>query len=123
MTKRPTLIGLPYDASSSYLRGAANAPNVIRAALASPGSNAWTEDGHEIVLGETYVDAGDVDLSPPAEARASIESAIGEIVERGDVPLSLGGDHSVTYPIMRAIARVHPDVTILQIDAHPDLYE
>src|SRR5205085_8790844 len=42
---------------------------------------------------------------------------------RGDIPLSLGGDHSVTYPVMRGIARAHRDVTLLQIDAHPDLYE
>jgi len=121
--KRPTLIGLPYDASSSFLRGAAAAPNVIREAIASPSSNAWTEDGHEIILGETYIDAGDVEMSPLGEARSLIEAAVAAIVDRGDVPLSLGGDHSVTYPVMRAIARRHPGVTLLQIDAHPDLYE
>jgi agmatinase len=121
--KRPTLIGLPYDASSSFLRGAAAAPNVIREAIASPSSNAWTEEGREIVPGETFVDAGDVEMSPLGEARSLIEHAIAAIVDRGDIPLSLGGDHSVTYPVMRAIARAHPGVTLLQIDAHPDLYE
>ena len=37
--------------------------------------------------------------------------------------LSLGGDHAVTYPIMRAYAAKYPDLTIVQFDAHPDLYE
>jgi len=62
-------------------------------------------------------------MSPLGEARSLIEAAVAAIVDRGDVPLSLGGDHSVTYPVMRAIARRHPGVTLLQIDAHPDLYE
>jgi agmatinase len=123
VNKRPTLVGLPYDASSSFLRGAAAAPNVIRDAIASPSSNAWTEDGREVVLGKSYVDAGDVEMAPIGEARALIEAAIADIIGRGDIPLSLGGDHSVTYPVMRAVARAHPNVTILQIDAHPDLYE
>jgi agmatinase len=38
------------------------------------------------------------------------------------VPVALGGDHSVTYPILCAVARVHTDLTILHLDAHPDLY-
>src|SRR2546421_12477329 len=44
----PTLIGLPYDASSSFLRGAAAAPPVIRQALHSPAGNSWTETGVDI---------------------------------------------------------------------------
>ena len=37
--------------------------------------------------------------------------------------LALGGDHSITYPIIRAVAGVHQELTILHIDAHPDLYD
>jgi arginase len=119
----PTLIGLPYDASSSFLRGAAAAPPHIRAALHSPSSNAWSESGLAIVEGRSYVDAGDVALPASDEARPLIEQAIAAIVARGDVPLSLGGDHSVTYPVLRAVGRAHRELTILQIDAHPDLYD
>jgi agmatinase len=119
----PTLIGLPYDASSSFLRGPALAPPLIRAALASPAGNSWSEAGIEIVAGRDYIDAGDVDLSNKATARASIERAIAVIVDRGDRPVSLGGDHSVTYPILRAVARATPELTLVHVDAHPDLYD
>jgi agmatinase len=75
------------------------------------------------VLGDAgLVDAGDLALPDTGDARALIESGIRVILDRGGRPLSLGGDHSVTYPVLRALGpRVH-DLTILQIDAHPDLY-
>jgi agmatinase len=119
----PTLIGLPYDASSSFLRGAAGAPPLIRAALRSPATNAWSESGVEIVAGREYEDVGDVDSSELATVRASIERAIADVLAAGGRPVSLGGDHSVTYPIVRAVARMVPALTIVQVDAHPDLYE
>ena len=119
----PTLGGLPSDASSSFLRGAMAAPPLIRAALTSPATNAWSESGREILAGRDYADAGDVDLSDVATARATIERAIADVVTRGGRPLSLGGDHSVTYPIVRALARETAPRTIVQIDAHPDLYD
>jgi agmatinase len=119
----PTLIGLPYDASSSFLRGAAAAPPLVRAALHSPASNAWSEAGIEVVASRDYADAGDVELRAPSEARPAIERAITSVLANGGRPVSIGGDHSVTYPIVRAIAREVPRFTILQIDAHPDLYD
>jgi agmatinase len=63
-----------------------------------------------------------LDASPTA-ARIQIQNDISAILARGFHPISLGGDHSITYPIMRAIATHHRDVTILQIDAHGDLYD
>ena len=120
---RPTLIGLGYDASSSLLRGAALAPPKIREALHSPAANGWSESGIEVLATDVIDDAGDLALPPTAEARALIERAIREIVERGDRPLSLGGDHSITYATMRGVASRFQNVTIVQIDAHPDLYD
>jgi arginase len=119
----PTLIGLPYDASSSFLRGAAAAPPLVRAALHSPASNAWSESGIEVVAGRDYADAGDVELQEVPDGRETIERAITSVLVNGGRPVSIGGDHSVTYPIVRAIARDVPRFTILQIDAHPDLYD
>src|ERR1041384_7896586 len=113
---RPVLIGLPYDASSSFLRGAAAAPPLIRQAMDSPSSNAWSESGLEIVAGQAFVDAGDGELPPHPNARESIEKAIATIVRRGDIPISLGGDHSVTYPILRAVGPRHDELTVLQFD-------
>jgi agmatinase len=67
-------------------------------------------------------DAGDLQLSAGAAARSEIEAGIAALLQDDRAPLALGGDHSVTYPIVRAIARVHADLTILHVDAHPDLY-
>lgn len=119
----PTLLGLPYDASSSYLRGAAAAPGAIRAALRCDSSNAWSEALRDIGLAERLADAGDLELPPTGEARALIEAGVCRVLERGDLPLSLGGDHSVSYPILRALAPRHPGLSVLHIDAHPDLYQ
>ena len=120
---RPRLIGLPYDASSSFLRGSADAPPLIRAALHSIAGNSWTEQLRDLAGAGGLADAGDLVLSPaPAEARVEIEAGIAALLADGYRPLALGGDHSVTYPVLRAVSRVHAPLTILHIDAHADLY-
>jgi arginase len=118
----PRLIGLPYDASSSFLRGAAEAPALIRAALRSPAGNSYTESLKNIDAPGGLTDAGDATFAPDADPRAVIESAIARVLTDGFMPIALGGDHSVTYPILRAIAQQHKNLTILHIDAHADLY-
>jgi agmatinase len=121
----PTLVGLPYDASSSYQRGPADAPVAIREALWSPSANSWTELGVNIGAEGALTDAGDLELAgcSPASARRTIENGIARLMAMGARPVSLGGDHSVTYPILRAVRPHAPTVTILHIDAHPDLYD
>jgi arginase len=64
-----------------------------------------------------------VDLSDSDTARAAIESAVARVLGAGGRPISLGGDHAVTFPIMRAMRRLHSQLTILHVDAHPDLYD
>lgn len=121
MLNTPQLIGIPYDASSSFLRGSAAAPPLIRAALRSPAGNNFTERGADLAQ---LSDAGDLAVSEdPATARAQIEAGIAAIVGTHLVPIALGGDHSITYPILRAVARQHRSLTILHIDAHGDLYD
>ncbi len=117
----PRLIGLPYDASSSFLRGAAAAPPLIRSALHSTHWNTWTE--HQRDLTGALGDAGDLVLTPGPEACGQIEHGIAELMAGGARPVALGGDHSITYPIVRAVHRLHHRLTILHIDAHPDLYD
>jgi arginase len=119
----PRLIGLPYDASSSFLRGPAEAPPLIRAEIHSPSRNPWTERLHDLSGLPGLSDAGDLALPPNAEARALIEAGIAEQLAAGWRPIALGGDHSVTYPILRAVSQGHRQLTILHIDAHPDLYD
>jgi arginase len=118
----PALLGLPYDASSSYLRGTAGAPPMIRAALRSPSSNNWTEELRDLGADGALGDAGDLALPPDDSARALIEDGVAQLSARARV-IALGGDHSVTYPILRATNRTYRQPTILHIDAHADLYD
>ncbi len=120
MPPAPRLIGLPYDASSSFQRGSADGPRAIREVLASPGTNHWSELGVDT---RSLADAGDLVLGEPAAARAAIEAGIAALLENDGRPIALGGDHSVTYPVVRAVARAHGPVAILHVDAHPDLYD
>ena len=117
----PQLVGIPYDASSSFLRGAAAAPPLIRAAITTPAGNPFSERGADL---SQLPDAGDLKISEePATARAEIQAGIDRILDNRYRPIALGGDHSITYPIMRAVAKYHRGVTILHIDAHGDLYD
>ena len=119
---RPCLLGVPWDRSSSWQSGAAAAPALIRQALWSPSTNSATELGIAIEA-HTLDDAGDLALSDDgAEARAAIERAVQAILAAQGVPVVLGGDHSITYPVLRAF-RGRPVAAILHIDAHGDLYD
>jgi arginase len=117
------LLGIPLDENSSLHRGPAQAPASVRSWLASGTSNWSAEDGTEISEDPRWVDAGDVDLGTGTAAMRDIEGAIDALLARGARVLSLGGDHSVTCPVVRAYARHHPGLSILHFDAHPDLYD
>lgn len=112
---RPTLLGAPFDTHSSYVRGAALGPEAIRDALASGSTNMWSENG--IDLASVLGDAGD------APAQEALAAAVSSLIQIGGIPIILGGDHSITYQVLRAIRPHHPTLTIVQIDAHPDLYD
>jgi arginase len=119
------LIGLPTDSNSSFERGAAGGPAAIRAALFSDRGNMSCENGSEIGVDIHLHDRGDlalsdIDVSADDEI---IRSTIGSVAASGGVPIMLGGDHSVTYPIIAALAAHHGPVHILHFDAHPDLYD
>ena len=122
---RVALLGVCYDGSSSYLRGSAAAPPVIRQALWSEAGNPWTELG--IDLSRAALD-DEGDLVPaedesPAQVRHAIEAAVRGVAESGRWPLVLGGDHSISYPILRGFRPSHPRLSILHFDAHGDLYD
>jgi arginase len=119
---KPALLGIPLDANSSYLRGPAKAPPLIRKAFHSDSSNSWSETGMNVGEPGAFLDAGDVKLPDDIGALELIEQGVGQLVEKGHSPVCLGGDHSVTYPILRAFAKRFPNLTIVHFDAHPDLY-
>lgn len=121
-TGRPVLLGIPYDAGSSYLAGAAAAPPLVRAALTSPAGNGWSERGVEVVCDDGVEDVGDL-VMPPGDPWPTVERRIAGLAASGRPFLALGGDHSVTYPILRGLAGASDKLTVLHIDAHPDLYD
>lgn len=116
------LIGLPTDSNSSFRRGAARAPGLIRAQLSSDHGNAATENGYELGRDIDLRDGGDLALAENAGDDALITAVVAAALAAGEAPLLLGGDHSVTAPILAAIAAHHGPVDILHFDAHPDMY-
>ena len=120
----PTLIGIPLDKNSSYKRGAAEAPGLIREALHSEASNTTTELGVDLGKPGAYGDAGDLELpEDTGEAFQKIENSVDRILQLKQRPVVLGGDHSITYPVVRAFGKHFKELTLIHFDAHPDLYE
>lgn len=121
--KKIAIIGLPYDEQSSFMRGAAGAPSKIREAFHCDSTNRWTESGMD--LGEDGVmdDVGNLILNGSENPLEKIEKAIVELLDQECIPISLGGDHTVTYPIIKAFREKYPKLHVLQFDAHPDLYD
>ena len=118
----PTLLGIPFDAQSSYLRGAGEAPPKIREAMRCDASNRWTETGVDLGVAGIYADAGDLKLADDG-AFTTIEASVEKLLAQNTRPLLLGGDHSITFPIVKAFAKKYPTLTIFHFDAHPDLYD
>ncbi len=112
-------MGFPIDSNSSFLRGPALAPSRIRQVLHSGSDNSSSEDGTN--LEGRWRDLGDVTLGQGETAAEQITKAVNDVLESGAKLLALGGDHSITYPIIRAFAEHHPDLTLLHSDAHSDL--
>lgn len=116
----PALLGIAWDKGSSFQRGPAEAPPAIRAALSSSSSNWWTESLRNLGEPGTLEDAGDLEPGD-ATVREDIERAVHALLLRDRVPILLGGDHSITYPAVRAFRKQAP-FAVLHFDAHPDLY-
>ena len=123
MTYRPSsektfsLLGICWDEKSSFLRGAAKAPPLIREAINSPSANSYSELGTEI--GSHLID--DFGDFVPANY-FDIHQRISNIQQINHL-LVLGGDHSISYPIIKAYFEKGLEFEILQIDAHGDLYD
>src|ERR1044072_567084 len=117
------IIGIRYDENSSFTKGAADAPPQIRAALRSDAWNLTTENGTDLSIDSTFFDAGDIEPVAGSDMMTLIENSIYTLIGDGLTPISLGGDHSITHPIVRAFARKYRDLSILHFYAHPDIYD
>ncbi len=116
-----TLLGIPSDENSSFLKGPAKAPPLIRKALYSESSNLWTETGIDLRSIEIS-DQGDISIESDQNFFKTIKKKTSHLLEKPDIPIILGGDHSITYPIISAFRDHYPQLSILHFDAHPDLY-
>ena len=119
MKRKIALLGIPFDDHSSFQRGTAEAPAAIRTSFYSDSSNSWTENNFDLT--EVMEDAGDIEGSQQ-EIFQSIEGHVAKLLERDEPIVCLGGDHSITFPILKAFHRKYPRLSILHFDAHPDLY-
>ncbi|MBL7870894.1 MAG: agmatinase [Cyclobacteriaceae bacterium] len=117
-----SILGIPFDAASSFLRGPAQAPNKIRAAFHSDSANYFTERGIDLKESEIWSDAGDLAFNGE-NPLSVIENSIHNLLAQDHRILTLGGDHSISYPVVKAFAKKYGRLNILHIDAHGDLYD
>jgi agmatinase len=117
------LMGVPFDEYSTFMRGAALGPSHIRAAFLSGSTNQCTESGTDLTAEPRLKDVGDIELSNDAQGYTKIESIAAAVLGQNAYLLSLGGDHSITYPLLKAYAQKYDRLSLLHIDAHPDLYD
>lgn len=117
------VIGIPFDANSSYMQGPALAPAQIRKVWNAGAINLCSESGTDLGDHPKFIDLGDIKIDNGPDAIGTIESTIAELLGRGARLISLGGDHAITYPILKSYRACYQKLEILHLDAHPDLYE
>lgn len=110
--------GVQYDEKSSFQKGPKHAPPLIRKALYS-GSMNLTAENDRIIDNQVIIDNGDVEIKTYFDIVSRTESALAIQPK----VITLGGDHSITYPLVKAFSKYYPKLDILHFDAHPDLYD
>jgi guanidinopropionase len=118
------LMGIPYDGGTSYRPGARFGPRAVRE------QSSLIRSWHPVLKVHPFerlrvADCGDVDVIPISieETYAAVSRRIDELSAAGAIPLCVGGDHSVTLPILRSLARRHGPLGVVHFDAHPDTWD
>jgi agmatinase len=118
------VVGVPFDAGVSYRPGARFGPAAVREAsrLLRPYHPALDVSPFERVQ---VADAGDIACNPfdIGEAIETIDAAASELLAGGAKPVTIGGDHTIALPLLRAVSRVHGPVALLHFDAHLDTWD
>ena len=119
-----SLLSIPTDRNSSFLKGSSFAPKVILKEFHSEARNKFAENGVELTKGGNWNDIGDLELKNLTHEQEfnCIKDKIQEQLKEKNYCVSLGGDHSITYPIIKGYSKFYPNINILHFDAHPDLY-
>lgn len=115
------IIGIPFDTAASFRAGARLDPNGVRniSAMIKPNNVAMGVN----IMDSLNVDLGSVPVIPNYihETYAAIEQTLDGVLECGEVPISIGGDHAITLGELRAIAKKHGKVSLVHFDSHLDL--
>ncbi|WP_025270350.1 agmatinase [Hippea sp. KM1] len=120
---KTVLVGVPYDGTSTYRPGSRFAPQAIREA--SYGIESYSPYQDKDLRDIRFYDIGDMPLSYGDKKLNLniIELFISKLISKGRRVVSLGGEHLITYPIVKAHAKKYKDLTVLQLDAHSDLID
>ena len=115
------VLPVPLERTTSYVPGTRNGPREIL--TASSHMELWDEEMNVDVHGVGIYTLPEMEFSFDSldDVMAEIRRVVGVIVEQRKFPMVLGGEHSITAPVVAAIAARHPGLSVLQIDAHADL--
>ncbi len=118
---RVVILPVPLDRTTSYVPGTRTGPHEIL--LASSHMELWDEETETDVhsVGIFTMPEMELPFASMEEVVAAIRRVAGELVQRGKFPVVLGGEHSITPPVVAAVASKYPGLSVLQIDAHADL--
>lgn len=116
--------GIPYDLAVSNRSGARMGPRAIREASSNLAWGTVAHWGFDPFDALAVVDYGDCGFDPscPESVPEEIEAHIGNILDQGAATLTLGGDHFITYPVLKAHARKHGQLSLIHFDAHYDTW-
>ena len=117
------VIGIPFDAGSSFMQGSALAPAQIRKIWNAGATNLFSESGVDLSGHPEFMDLGDLKIDAGPDTIDQIQATIAELLDRGVRLICLGGDHAITYPVLKSYRTRYRELEILHLDAHPDLYE
>jgi agmatinase len=117
------IVGIPFDAFSSFMHGAAHAPAQIRETMHTGACNLCSESGIDLAARPEFVDLGNIDIDGESDAIETIEATTSDLLNRDIRLISLGGDHAITYPLLKSYHKKFGQLDIVHLDAHPDLYE
>jgi agmatinase len=117
------VVGIPFDAYSSFMQGPALAPARIRDTWNAGACNLCSESGIDLGTHPDFIDLADINIADGSAAIEKIERTIAELLSHDVRIISLGGDHAITYPILKSYAKKFERLDLLHLDAHPDLYD
>ncbi|MEM9172009.1 MAG: agmatinase [Pseudomonadota bacterium] len=122
MLNKVALLGACHDHNSSFMRGSAAAPAAIRTVLHNGSANLTSESGLNLSAPGMLHDLGDLDVEQTCAGVMQLADSLSAVIAQGFRPLTLGGDHAITFPLVKAVYERYGVVDILHFDAHSDTY-